>query len=134
MFFPAPTSSTGGEHATFYDTATTGQQPGTTSSTAGNTNTSQGYGTTSSGGPDTGTSQEYGTTSDRHPVRDAAAVGTGAGALGAGAHGFEKHRAPQDTTTGWPTAYGPTTGNTTRPHGYQSTPATTDSQMASQPY
>src|SRR2546421_50417 len=60
-------------------------------------------GATSSGGADTGTSQEYGTTSDRHPVRDAAAVGTGVGALGAGADEYERLRAPPDPTPGGPT-------------------------------
>jgi hypothetical protein len=92
----APTSSTGGEHATFYDAATGGHQP-----------------TASSGVGSTGTSQAYGPTSDSHTGRDAAAVGAGAGALGAGAYEYEKHRGAHDSATGASTGIAQTAGNRT---------------------
>ena len=135
-FFSAPTSSTGGEHTTFHDAATTGHQPGLTSSGAGSTGQSQGYGTTSSEVPTTGSSQEYGTAPDRHPGRDAAALGagSGAGALGAGAYESEKYGGSQDTNTGASTGYGSTTGNTTGAPGYHTTSTTAGDQTASQPY
>jgi hypothetical protein len=99
----APMSTTGGEHTAFYDAATVGHQP-----------------TTSSGLGNTGTSQAYDTTSDRQAGRDTAVVGAGAGALGTGAYEYEKHRGAQDTATGTSTGIGSTTGSTTaasQPYG-----------------
>jgi len=105
-------STTAGDHAKFHDNATEGHQHGATS-----------YGTATSQGTDT--------TSDLHPGRDAAAVGPEAGALGVGAHEYEKHRGAQDANTGATTGYGSSTGNTTGPQGY---PTTTDTTSASQGY
>jgi len=115
IFTLASTSTTVGEHAKFHDAATEGYQPGATSYGLGGTATSQGTDTTS----------------DLHPGRDATAVGAGAGALGVGAHEYEKHRGAQDTNTGATTGYGSSTGNTTGPQGY---PTTTDTTSASQGY
>lgn len=109
-----PASSADGERTTFYDAATVGPQPGTTSSGLGGTATSQGHDTSS----------------ERHTGRDAAAVGVGAGALGAGAYEYEKHRGAENPTAGM-SGCGSTTGNTT---GSQQYPTAKDTTSASQGY
>lgn len=110
----APASSTDGERTTFYDAATVGPQPGTTSSGLAGTAASQGYDTSS----------------ERHTGREAAAVGVGAGALGAGAYEYEKHRGAENPTAGM-SGYGSTTVNTTRSQQY---PTAEDTTSASQGY
>lgn len=75
--------------------------------------------TSASGVGSTEASQAHDTPSDRHLGRDAAAVGAGTGAVGAGAYEYEKHRGAQDPTAGTSTGVGATTGTTgtSQPYG-----------------